>query len=157
MLRLIPSRAAASFGEMSPRNRAAEQRTHANVRQFAVSPFWARDFEAQRCARRSLAARLFSMSRQDVLKVLRRETPKVRARFGVKRLALFGSVARDEARPDSDVDVLVEFDGPATLDRYMGLKFHLEDALGARVDLVTTTGLKSRVRPVVEREAIDVA
>ena len=81
----------------------------------------------------------------------------MRARFGVKRLALFGSVARDEARPDSDVDVLVEFDGPATLDRYMGLKFQLEDALGARVDLVTTTGLKSRARPVVEREAIDVA
>jgi predicted nucleotidyltransferase len=97
------------------------------------------------------------MSRQEVLKILRRETPKVRTRFGVKRLALFGSVARDEARPDSDVDVLVEFDGPVTLDRYMGLKFQLEDALGARVDLVTTTGLKPRVRPVVEREAIDVA
>jgi predicted nucleotidyltransferase len=66
-------------------------------------------------------------------------------------------VARDEAGPDSDVDVLVEFDGPVTLDRYMGLKFHLEDALGARVDLVTTSGLKARARPVIEREAIDVA
>jgi predicted nucleotidyltransferase len=97
------------------------------------------------------------MSRQDVLKILRRETAKLRTRFGVKRLALFGSVARDEARPDSDVDVLVDFDGPVTLDRYMGLKFHLEDALGARVDLVTTSGLKPRARPVVEREAIDVA
>jgi len=89
--------------------------------------------------------------------MLRRETPQVRARFGVRRLALFGSVARDEARPDSDVDVLVEFDGPVTLDRYMALKFHLEDALGVRVDLVTTSGLKPRARPVVEREAIDIA
>lgn len=97
------------------------------------------------------------MSRQDVLKTLRRETAKVRVRFGVRRLALFGSVARDEAGADSDVDVLVEFDGPVTLDRYMGLKFHLEDVLGARVDLVTTSGLKARARPVVEREAIDVA
>ncbi len=97
------------------------------------------------------------MSRQEVLKILRRETPSVRARFAVKRLAFFGSVARDEARPDSDVDVLVEFEGPVTLDRYMGLKFHLEDALGARVDLVTTSGLKPRARPFVEREAIDVA
>ena len=55
------------------------------------------------------------------------------------------------------MDVLVEFEGLATIDRYMGLKFHLEEALGAHVELVTTTGLKSRVRPVVEREAIDVA
>lgn len=97
------------------------------------------------------------MSRHDVLKILRSETPTVRSRFGVKRLALFGSVARDEARSDSDIDVLVEFDGQVTLDRYMGLKFHLEDALGARVDLVTTSGLKPRARPGVEREAIDVA
>jgi predicted nucleotidyltransferase len=97
------------------------------------------------------------MSRLDVLKILRREAANTRARFGVKRLALFGSVARDEARPDSDVDVLVEFDAPVTLDRYMGLKFHLEDALSARVDLVTVSGLRSRLRPVVEREAIDVA
>ena len=110
------------------------------------------------CASPFFAARLFrTVSRQDVLKILHRETAKVRTRFGVKRLALFGSVARDEARPDSDVDVLVDFDGPVTLDRYMGLKFHLEDALGARVDLVTTSGLKPRARPVVEREAIDVA
>jgi hypothetical protein len=98
-----------------------------------------------------------TMLRRDALEILRRERPKVRERFGVNRLALFGSVARDEAEPDSDVDLLVEFDGSTTLDRYMGLKFHLEDALGVRVDLVTTTGLKARVRPVVEREAIDVA
>lgn len=97
------------------------------------------------------------MSRTDVLSILRREKQAASTRFGVRRLALFGSVARDEARPDSDVDVLVEFDGPVTLDRYMGLKFHLEDALGARVDLVTTSGLKPRARPLVEREAIDVA
>ena len=97
------------------------------------------------------------MSRQDVLKILHGETATVRARFGVKRLKVFGSVARDEARADSDVDVLVEFAGPVTLDRYMGLKFHLEDKLGARVDLVTTSGLKARARLIVEREAIDVA
>ncbi len=97
------------------------------------------------------------MSRHDVLEILRGTTKTVRARFGVKRLAVFGSVARDEARTDSDVDVLVEFASPVTLDRYMGLKFYLEDALGTRVDLVTASGLKARARPIVEREAIDVA
>jgi hypothetical protein len=97
------------------------------------------------------------VNRQSAIDILKRERPLLAARFGVRRLALFGSVARDEARPDSDVDVLVAFDGPVTLDRYMGVKFHLEDALGARVDLVTDSGLKPRARPIVEREALDVA
>ncbi len=58
--------------------------------------------------------------------------------LGVKSLALFGSVARDEASADSDVDMLVEFEGPATFAQYMDLKFFLEDLLGCPVDLVTT-------------------
>ena len=49
--------------------------------------------------------------------------------FGVHDLALFGSVARDEAGTSSDVDILVSFDGPATADRYFGLQFFLEDLL----------------------------
>lgn len=52
------------------------------------------------------------------------------ARFGVARLALFGSVACDEARQDSDVDLLVEFDRPVGLFRFMELQSHLEDLLG---------------------------
>jgi len=75
-------------------------------------------------------------------------------RFGVKSLALFGSVVRDEARPGSDVDLLVEFEGQATFDRYMNLKFYLEQLLGCRVDLVTRKALKPRLRPVVEEEAL---
>ena len=77
-------------------------------------------------------------------------------RFGVKSLALFGSVARDEARADSDVDFLVEFEGPTTFDAFMGLKAFLEDLLRCRVDLVTRGSLKPRVRPMVEREAVRV-
>ncbi len=76
------------------------------------------------------------------------------ARFGVSSLAVFGSVVRGESRPESDVDILVEFEGQATFDRYMGLKFFLEDLLGRRVDLVTRKALKPRMRPYVEREAI---
>lgn len=94
--------------------------------------------------RREEALRLLAEHRQDL------------AEFGVVSLALFGSVARDEARPDSDVDVLVEFSRPATFDGYMGLKLYLEDLLGVRVDLVTTRALKPQVRPHVEREAIRV-
>jgi len=78
------------------------------------------------------------------------------AGFGVKSLALFGSVVRGEARPDSDLDVLVEFEGPATFDQYMGLKFFLEELLACRIDLVTRKALKPRLRPYVEKEAIHV-
>ena len=94
------------------------------------------------------------MKRDEILKTLRVHKDELRQRFGVKSLAVFGSVARGEARPDSDVDILVEFEGRATFDRYMGLKFFLEDLLGRRVDLVTRKALKPRMRPYVEREAI---
>lgn len=75
-------------------------------------------------------------------------------RFGVVRMALFGSAARDSAGPHSDVDVLVAFDGPATSDRYFGVQFYLEDLLARPVDLVTEKALRDRLRPYVERDAI---
>jgi hypothetical protein len=59
-----------------------------------------------------------------------RAKPELARRYGVIRLALFGSMARDEARPDSDVDVVVACAGPATSQRYFGVQFYLEDALG---------------------------
>jgi hypothetical protein len=74
--------------------------------------------------------------------------------FGVRSLAIFGSVARGESEPESDVDVLVEFEGRATFDRYMELKFYLEELLGCPVDLVTRQALKPRMRPRVEKEAV---
>ena len=94
--------------------------------------------------------------RDDVLAMLRADAQHLLA-FGVRALFLFGSVARDEARTDSDIDLLVDFAGSPTYRGYMGLKFHLEDMLGCRVDLVTRNGLRSRVLPAVEREAIRVA
>jgi len=78
-------------------------------------------------------------------------------RLGVVSLAVFGSVAREEATPDSDVDVLVEFRDAATLARYMELKTMLEQLVGRRVDLVTRKGLRDRLRPTVEKDAIRVA
>jgi len=77
-------------------------------------------------------------------------------RFGVTRLALFGSTVRGTAREDSDVDVLVAFDGPATSERYFGVQFYLEDLLGVPVDLVTEKALRPELRPFIEREAVDV-
>ena len=78
-------------------------------------------------------------------------------RLGVASLAVFGSVARNEAGPESDVDILVEFHGAATLARFMELKSLLETTLGRRVDLVTQKALRDRLRPVIEKDAVRVA
>jgi uncharacterized protein len=97
------------------------------------------------------------VNKSTLLKLLSDNREHLRQRFGARRLALFGSAARDELREDSDIDVLVEFDGPATLDGYMGLKFFLEDLLQRPVDLVTEKGLRKEIRSNVDKEAIRVA
>ena len=66
------------------------------------------------------------MQRDEVIRILAGHRMQIRA-LGVKSLALFGSVARGDDRPDSDIDVLVEFHGAATFDQYMDLKFLLEE------------------------------
>jgi len=96
------------------------------------------------------------MDRSQVLHLLAEHKAPLATRFGVVRLALFGSVVRDEARRDSDVDILVAFDGPATSARYFGVQFYLEDMLGRPVDLVTEKALRSELRPFIEREAVHV-
>ena len=65
------------------------------------------------------------MNRAELLDLLARNKPTLVARFGVDRLALFGSTARDAARADSDIDILVSLDGPATSERYFGVQFFL--------------------------------
>ena len=97
------------------------------------------------------------MTRDEVLAMLRARYPEIRRRFGVARLAVFGSVARDEARPDSDVDILVGFDGPTGFDGYFDLRFFLEDLLSRPVDLLTEAALRPILRENVAREAIHVA
>ena len=97
------------------------------------------------------------MTQDDLSRALRGLERRLREDFGVAALYVFGSVARGEAVAGSDVDLLVEFDGPATFARFMDLKFLLEDTLGARVDLVTRSALRAPLRPRVESEARRVA
>lgn len=92
--------------------------------------------------------------RQTVLSLLQDCRETIRS-FGVSSLALFGSVARDEATEASDLDFLVEFEGVATFDRYMDLKFFLEDLFGKPVDLVTKRSLKPQIAKSVLAEAIE--
>ena len=94
------------------------------------------------------------MDRSTALQLMTEHKPALAERFGVVRLALFGSTARDTAGADSDVDVLVSFEGPATPEAFFGVQFYLEDLLGCEIDLVTERALRPQLRPYVERDAI---
>lgn len=96
------------------------------------------------------------MTRSEALSLIRRHKPHLASVYGVEDLAVFGSVARDEADLSSDIDILVRFDGPATSQRYFGVQFYLEDLLGCDVDLVTDKALRPELRPRIEREALHV-
>ena len=93
-------------------------------------------------------------ARTQTLIVLRAHRLALARQFGVRSLALCGSVARDQAGAGGDVDILVTFDAPATSARYFGLQFYLEDLLGCPVDLVTDKALRPELRPYVEAEAV---
>ena len=95
-------------------------------------------------------------TREDLLRRLASEGPAVRA-LGVRRLALFGSFARGEGRPGSDVDLLVEFAaGQKTFDNFVALASLLEAALQRRVELVTPEALSPYIGPRILAEAKDV-
>jgi len=94
------------------------------------------------------------MRKQQALQLLIEQFAEIHNRFGVQRLALFGSSARDEAQVGSDIDILVEFISKADSKRYFGLLFYLEDKLGCPLDLVTDKALRPELRPFIEKEAI---
>ena len=82
------------------------------------------------------------MNKEEALKILSRLKPELTKNFGVTRLALFGSTARNEAQPDSDIDIVVSFNGPAISKLYFGVQYLLEDELGHPVVLVTEKALR---------------
>ena len=96
------------------------------------------------------------LTRQHAIDLIVASEPAIR-RLGVSRLALFGSVVRDEARYDSDVDLLVQFTpGAKTYARFLDLSELLEQLLGRRVELVTTDALSPFIGPRILAEAHDV-
>ena len=96
------------------------------------------------------------MNKQEALTIMTQLKPTLVEKYGVVRLALFGSTARNEANDKSDVDIVVSFDGVSTSKQFFGVQFLLEDTLGLSVDLVTEKAIRSELKPYIEREAIDV-
>ena len=94
------------------------------------------------------------MTTQTLLDFLKQQKAEIQQRFGVSSVALFGSAARNELTENSDIDVLVTFDGAATSKRYFGLLFFLEDNLKRPIDLVTEKGLRAEIRSFIEQDLI---
>ena len=94
--------------------------------------------------------------RDDLLALLHAALPELRRRWPIGSLAIFGSVARDEATIDSDLDVLVEFEHPVSLSEFLALETELAVLAGRDVDLVTRQALKPFIGQRVLREAVPV-
>jgi predicted nucleotidyltransferase len=96
-----------------------------------------------------------AVTAEKVIAVLRAQEPRLRA-AGIRALSLFGSVARGEARPDSDIDLVAELDPAAKMDliRLVGLEQELSDLLGREVQILPEPVEKPRLRASVERDRV---
>ena len=94
------------------------------------------------------------MECQDAIRRIKEKLPEFKRDYGVAALAVFGSTARGQASPSSDVDILVDFITPPKFRQFMRLKFALEELLGGPVDLVDRAALRPQWRAVIEEEAL---
>jgi hypothetical protein len=94
-------------------------------------------------------------TREEILKILQDHKPGLTNRFGISRLALFGSYARGDYAKDSDVDILVEVD-PAIGLRFVDLAEEIETALGVPTDVVSSRAIKARYWTIIQEDLIDV-
>ena len=96
------------------------------------------------------------MRRDETLALLREHKPVLAERFGVVDLALFGSTARDEAEPGSDVDILISFDHIVGWKDLFGAEQYIADLLDHPIDLVMEGAVRAELRPYIEAEAVHV-
>ncbi len=89
----------------------------------------------------------------NAIDILKNQEGFIKQKYGVKRIGIFGSFAREEQRADSDIDVLVDFEeGAKTFDSFMELKFFLEDLFHRKVDLVTIKALRPQLKESILKE-----
>ena len=94
-------------------------------------------------------------TKAEILRILQKEKPELMRRYGVKRIALFGSYAREDQHEDSDVDILVEIEPPIGLG-FVELADRIEDALGIRTEVVSRRAIKPRYWQIIKEELVDV-
>ena len=96
------------------------------------------------------------LNRDEVLELLRQHKPILKERFGVSEISLFGSFARDDATDESDIDVVVKFEGAPTLMTYSRVQVFIENLIGRRVDVAQQPDIRHEIRRYVERDLVEV-
>ncbi len=91
---------------------------------------------------------------EEIQEILRQKKPILRERFKVKEIGIFGSFVRGEEKDTSDLDILVELERPVGLIKFVGLQNYLSDELGEKVDLVTKSALKPRIKKNILSEVV---
>ncbi len=91
------------------------------------------------------------MKKEEIIDFLHSHKEEFAARFGVKKLALFGSYVRDEAKESSDIDIVVEIESANSFRSFFGFKYYLESIFGKKVDL----GIESNLKPIVKEQIKD--
>ncbi len=94
------------------------------------------------------------MQPEELLKEKREEILRLAAKYGARKVRVFGSGARGEADEESDIDLLVEFEPGRSLLDHAGLWLELQELLGCKVDVVSERGIKPRIREHILREAV---
>ena len=87
----------------------------------------------------------------DILTVLRRERARLFAKYGLKSMAVFGSATRDDFRPDSDVDIMVEFERPIGME-FFDLQQELGNIVSREVDLVMRGAVKPHYMEFIQKD-----
>ena len=98
-----------------------------------------------------------SDQRREILNILALNLPQMQKQLDVSRIGLFGSYARNEANPGSDIDILIEFKNKSTFNNFMGVQTLLENKFNQRIDLTTNNAIKSYLRPYIEQDLIYVS
>ena len=93
-------------------------------------------------------------TKEEILKTLSKELPKLKDQFNVKKIGLFGSYARNEQQEKSDIDLLIDFEPAIDYFKLIELEDHLSKNLGAKVEVVTPGALKDIIKPYVMRDLV---
>ncbi|EKD23116.1 MAG: nucleotidyltransferase family protein [uncultured bacterium] len=92
--------------------------------------------------------------RENVISTIRQQSDQIAKDYHVRKIGVFGSVARDEHNKESDVDILVEFSKPVGFFKFIDLEDYLSNILKRKVDLVTNKSLKPAIKDQILKELI---
>jgi predicted nucleotidyltransferase len=112
------------------------------------------DCRRQKLRSRSIVFEVNGMTREDIMDFLSAHKPELEQRFGVRKIGLFGSYARGDAREDSDIDIAIELEKENIADHYFGLLHFLEDNLNRKIDLGVESNIKPALKPYILKEII---